>query len=113
MMLWKPLYNIVGMILYYDILLKAFVLSASEGKILALIQALEFGSRVFNFEYITLSAATLYRRGFLFVVLSSLMTCKADNTNHLPPFQLGLVAVLPLECARPSITVSNCHLPCH
>ena len=50
MMLWKPLYNIVGMILYYDIMLKAFVLSASEGKILALIQALEFGSRVFNFE---------------------------------------------------------------
>ena len=50
MMLWKPLYNIVGMILYYDIMLQAFVLSASEGKILALIQALEFGSRVFNFE---------------------------------------------------------------
>ena len=75
MMLWKPLYNIVGMILYYDIMLKAFVLSASEGKILALIQALEFGSRVFNFEYISLSAASLYRRGFLFVVLSSLMTC--------------------------------------
>ena len=54
MMLWKPLYNIVGMILYYDIMLKAFVLSRSEGKILALIQALEFGSRVFNFEYILL-----------------------------------------------------------
>ena len=65
MMLWKPLYNIVGMILYYDIMLKAFVLSASEGKILALIQALEFGSRVSVFRIHIAFGCDFVLEGFL------------------------------------------------
>ena len=72
MMLWKPLYNIVGMILYYDIMLKAFVLSASEGKIFGFDTSIGIWVKSFQFR---MSAASLYRRGFLFVVLSSLMTC--------------------------------------
>ena len=48
------------------------------------------------------------RWGFFFAVLSSLVTCKSYITNHLPPFQLGLVTMLPLEYSRYSIIVCNC-----